>query len=348
MRIRIRGPSGQSTAMLSNEATVKDLKSTITQTTSITNFEVKYGYPPRLLDLTAYPESAALLELQLDGEQLTISEMPGKAQGEPIEGKLAQGKPTHSEPLKASPKASIASSFTSHEPVNASAPLSLSRKKASDDPPEIAVPSHAGTLVLRVMPDDNSCLFRAFNSAYFGIMDNMHELRSIIAQNIQASPEVYSAAILDRPPDDYCRWIQSPDSWGGSIELQILSQHFNVEICSIDVQTLRVDRYNEGSSMRCILVYSGIHYDVVALSPSEEPFTRTLAPPEYDSKVFETSDDEILEKAKELCKVLQSRGYFTDTAGFNLCCKDCGTLVVGEKGALEHARSVGHTNFGEA
>ena len=85
----------------------------------------------------------------------------------------------------------------------------------------------------------------------------MTELRSIIAQNIQANKDTYSAVVLDQQPDDYCRWIQSEDAWGGAIELDILSKHFDIEISSIDVQTLRTDRFNERSAKRCILVYSG-------------------------------------------------------------------------------------------
>ena len=132
-----------------------------------------------------------------------------------------------------------------------------------------------------------------------------HELRSVIAQEIQESPEIYSAAVLEKPPDDYCRWISRSDAWGGQIELQILSQRFDVEICSIDVQTLRVDRYNEGQAKRCILVYSGIHYDVVALSPSDPPFHKSYAPPDFDTKIFEASDEQIVERARDLCKILQ-------------------------------------------
>lgn len=33
------------------------------------------------------------------------------------------------------------------------------------DAPEIPLPSRNSTLLLRVMPDDNSCLFRAFGTA---------------------------------------------------------------------------------------------------------------------------------------------------------------------------------------
>lgn len=94
-------------------------------------------------------------------------------------------------------------------------------------------------IVLRVMPDDNSCLFRAFSHACLPGDDlSMLELRSIIASTIQSMPEVYSAVVLEQPPDDYCRWIQTADAWGGSIELGILANYFGIEICSIDVEHL--------------------------------------------------------------------------------------------------------------
>lgn len=215
------------------------------------------------------------------------------------------------------------------------------------EPPELPLPSHSATLLLRIMPDDNSCLFRAFNSAYFGAMDNMHELRSIIAQYIQARPDDYSAAVLDKQPSAYCRWIQREDAWGGFIELDILSKHFDIEICSVDVQTLRVDRFNEGRPKRCILVYSGIHYDVIALSPSDPPYTGAFAPPDFDTKIFDALDEVVLQTAVELCTVLQGRHYFTDTAGFSIRCNVCGTMAKGEEGATEHASKTGHYDFGE-
>ena len=138
------------------------------------------------------------------------------------------------------------------------------------------------------------------------------------------------------------------DAWGGAIELDILSRHFEVEICSIDVQTLRTDRFNEGRPTRCILVYSGIHYDTIALSPSDAPYTRANAPPDFDTKIFDTDDPFILEGAVEICKVLQGKHYYTDTAAFSVKCNICGKACVGEKGATEHAKETGHYDFGEA
>ena len=178
----------------------------------------------------------------------------------------------------------------------------------------------------------------------------MNELRSIVAQTIQSNPDLYSAAVLEKNPDAYCAWIQREDSWGGGIELAILSQHFDVEVCSINVQDLRVDRFNEGKRERVILVYSGIHYDVVAVSSAGG------ASVDFDRKVFEVlrladgeeNDGGALEAARELCRGLQKMHYFTDTQGFEIRCNVCGWTGKGEKGASEHATTTGHMDFGEA
>ena len=127
----------------------------------------------------------------------------------------------------------------------------------------------------------------------------------------------------------------------GQIELDILSAHFDIEICSIDVQSLRVDRYNEGKPTRCILVYSGIHYDIMALSPFDSP-------PEDDVKMFDAADAMILNQAVVLCQMLQDRHYFTDTARFSIRCNTCGEVMIGEMAATQHASLTGHTDFGEA
>ncbi|MCJ1338514.1 ubiquitin-specific protease otu1 [Bachmanniomyces sp. S44760] len=370
MKIRIRGPSGQSMILLDEAATVGDLRKEISGNTSITNFDVKYNYPPKSLFLDAHPASAKVSDLgiKLDGEQLIISEKPGSHSSRGVlenaeANETAQSRGVafieapsskESSPLAFAALGQSPAVPEHSKPKSTSTPransgsLSLSRKPAPEDPPELAIPTHAATMLLRIMPDDNSCLFRAFGSAFFGEMDNMTELRSIIAQSVQADPDKYSSVVLEKAPDDYCRWIQTEDAWGGAIELDILSKHFDLEISSVDVQTLRVDRFNEGSPTRCILVYSGIHYDVIALSPSDHPYTHAYAPPDFDTKVFDTADQEVLDMAVELCRVLQGQHYFTDTAKFRIKCNVCGTMCTGEKGATEHAQMTGHYDFGEA
>lgn len=346
MKFRVRGPEGQSTVTISSTATVAELISLVAQATSIEGkLEIKYGYPPKPLPLEELDPSTLVSDagLNIDGEQFIVSEAYDPSR---------TTEPTAAVAPSTTP---LSSDYTGNTASGAGAqsrsiekPLSLSRKNQELEPPELALRSHSCTVVLRVMPDDNSCMFRAFGSAFFGVMDNMTELRSIIAQNIQAQREKYPAVVLDKQPDDYCRWIQSEDAWGGAIELDILSRHFGIEICSIDVQTLRVDRFNEGSTSRCILVYSGIHYDVIALSPADPPYDHAYAPAEFDIKVFDAGDAVILERAVELCQILQGRHYFTDTASFVLRCNICKQTFTGEIGATEHASKTGHYDFGES
>ena len=73
-------------------------------------------------------------------------------------------------------------------------------------------------------------------------------------------------------PSQYIAAILKPLTWGGAIELGILAAHYNTEIASVDVETGRIDRFSPpdsgGGSMRCILIYSGIHYDAATLAPA--------------------------------------------------------------------------------
>lgn len=111
-----------------------------------------------------------------------------------------------------------------------------------------------------------------------------HLIPTVVAAAILASPDTYSAAILGSPPEKYTQTILNPMSWGGAIELGILAAHYETEIDSVDVETGRVDQFTYegggGGGMRCILLYSGIHYDAVTLAPMLD------APAEWHQTVF--------------------------------------------------------------
>ena len=366
IRVRVRGPTGQSTITLNESATVDEFRTQIRDQTGLSSYDVKYGYPtlqPLLLD--HYPRHQKLMDLDINlhGEQLIVQrKQQSTAMTASTAGGSSQAISSLSQPPSApslSPSLPLSSSSSSSQFNNRArastkgarftSPSSLSASRpAENDPPEVACPEQSGTLVLRIMPDDNSCLFRAVGGAVIGGLDAMSELRAIVAHTIQQQPDVYSAVVLEKSPGDYARWIQTAAAWGGAIELSILSKHFDIEICSIDVQTLRVDRFNEGRPTRCILVYSGIHYDMIALSPSDPPFTRADVPPEFDTKIFDAADAGLLEHAVELCAKLQARHYYTDTAGFRIRCNTCGGLFLGEKEVTRHAAQTGHYDFGEA
>lgn len=344
MRVRVRGPDGTSTVTLEDGATISDLKLEVSSKTGLSLFDIKAGYPPKALDLDQFDGSVTLSDsgLKLNGEQLTVSPSNVAAS---LQKPLND--PPQAAPAPVSQTAPAESLGTSTRQAQAPKPKPAQNDAASD-PPEVAAPALQGTLVLRVMPDDNSCLFRALSYAVLGDFDSMHELRGIVASQIQTQPDLYSAAVLEKDPTDYCRWIMREDSWGGGIELGILSQHFDLEISSVNVEDLRTDRFNEGRRTRCILVYSGIHYDVLVLNKSFPPYDKANAPPEQDIKVFDSDNDAALSGALELCSKLQKQHYFTNTNKFTVKCGDCGWSGNGEKAAVEHAQTTGHYNFGEA
>ncbi|PQE28060.1 OTU-like cysteine protease protein [Rutstroemia sp. NJR-2017a WRK4] len=345
MRLRLRGPEGTSTITLPDDAQVHDLITAIVSQTSIPSFDVKYGYPPQPLHLSESDPSLPLSQLgvKLNNEQLTVSAKDSPAPTRPSvpvdeaskrqEGKSKAGEPTYS-------FAGIGG-----ESKKPAGPVSLKRKGMEGDVPEVALPDRGATLVLRVMPDDNSCLFRAFGTAVLPGDDlSMHELRSLVASTIQAKQDVYSKVVLEQEPDDYCRWIQTADAWGGAIELGILAEAFGVEVVCVDVQSLTPHTFPPPTPAqhRCILIYSGIHYDLVAQTPLPN-----ASDPSSDQKIWDITDTSILSSAIDLCRLLQEKHYFTDTGGMGIRCNDCGTVVRGEKEAAAHAGKTGHWDMVE-
>lgn len=98
---------------------------------------------------------------------------------------------------------------------------------------------------------------------------------------------------------------------------------------------------------RCILVFSGIHYDTIVQSPSDPPHLKTDSPPEFDRRVWDADDDDILAKALELVKKLNTKHYYTDTGGMAIKCKVCGWIGYGESQAAGHADQMKHFDMEE-
>ncbi|ETL29406.1 hypothetical protein, variant 2 [Phytophthora nicotianae P10297] len=123
----------------------------------------------------------------------------------------------------------------------------------------------------RVMPADNSCLFHSIGYALGkGREGNGPVMRQLIKDTILADPEKYSEVFLGRPVYEYCAWIMDDKSWGGEIELSILSTYYKVEMVVFDVTSMSRLCYGEdqGFTQRLFLLYDGIHYDLVVEAPS--------------------------------------------------------------------------------
>ena len=126
-----------------------------------------------------------------------------------------------------------------------------------------------------------------------------------------------------QPRDQYITTISKPSSWGGAIELTILANHYGSEISSIDVETGRIDHFTpppeQSSGNRCILIYSGIHYDAATITPildAPDEFHQTLIAIENEG-----DGDPVLVAAKKLADKLRAKKAYTNTATFDLKCQ---------------------------
>ena len=335
---------------LDKTATVGELRREIAERSSEPAFDLKRGYPPQPLYLDVYDDTVTLADagLDLNGEQIIVAKRAIRDRSqEPLpDSKPTPNTTTHHPPISA---------FEARKDnLNASASEISGRQKpaSEEETPEVPIPSRDATMMLRVMPSDNSCLFRAFSYLMFGpAIDSMRELRSLVASTIQNNPDRYSDAVLDQPRDKYCEWIQDEHSWGGYVELTILSQHFEIGIASINVQDGRVDFYNEEVEKRSILVYSGIHYDAVAVSPNDRLGFGRKTSPDEDIKTFDRHDDIALAAALELCGVLRSQNYHVDvsTQGTTkLKCLQCDWTGNGMDEVSFHVSTTGHTRLSQA
>lgn len=103
------------------------------------------------------------------------------------------------------------------------------------------------------------------------------EMRRLIAQIVASDPDF----IVRQYWENKWRvlWLDQK-GWhlGGAIETSILSKFYQCEICVVDTQTVRIDRFGEdaGYTKRVLLIYDGIHYDPPSVAfpdPDTPPLT---------------------------------------------------------------------------
>ncbi|PQP92630.1 ubiquitin thioesterase OTU1 [Prunus yedoensis var. nudiflora] len=192
-----------------------------------------------------------------------------------------------------------------------------------------------GIVVRRVIPSDNSCLFNAVRYAMDHDKKKAPELRQVIAATVASDPTKYSEAFLGKPNEEYCAWILDSKKWGGNS----LCSHWSIRLTVQEIELVEKKCFE-----RALLIYDGLHYDALAMSPFEG------APEEFDQTIFAVKDNTIgpVEGlALNLVKEQQSKRRYTDTANFTLHCGVCQLGLVGQKEAVEHARATGHVHFQE-
>ncbi|XP_031617851.1 ubiquitin thioesterase OTU1 [Contarinia nasturtii] len=292
---------------LSADETIGNLKSKISELTSIPaeGLSVKIGFPPKPLDLSA---NECLLSASgiINGDTLIVEEKP-------IPDVVPQQQQRNNLQLDDIPSTNQ----------------------------EVTLPTE-GILLKQVVPSDNSCLFTSIGYVMKGQIDTEigSYLREVISQHVSNDKETFNEAMLGKTNAEYCDWIKKPASWGGAIEVSILSNYYGVEIDVVDITNALINRFGEDKAygMRVFLLFDGIHYDPLYLESISGGPPKTMFPIE---------DESVYRQAEQLAKEAQSSRQFTDVDKFDLKCIQCDMLLKGQVQAQQHAKTTGHTNFGE-
>jgi len=327
MTLRVRCPTGQGVLKNIDSAdTIENLILNSFQTLGLPtedsqSLKILSGFPPKPLDLSDRKQSIGSLGVRSGDTLIYQIEKAAQNLGASTNGTSSN----ESSDIRKTESSTVKHSSTEESPIS-------KRQKPEAD---------TGGLQRQVVPADNSCLFTSINFCMCGeVVNSEHTgfMRELISVAVREDQNKYSEAFLGRPNEKYCNWIMTKDAWGGAIELQILSEYFQVEIVVVDTKSGCLTRFGETENypQRMVLIYDGIHYDPLYLAVGASKST-----------IFPTSNESVLEKAKALASQEKAKRNYTDTTGFQLKCLVCGHLMKGEKEAQDHAASSKHINFSE-
>jgi ubiquitin thioesterase OTU1 len=195
-------------------------------------------------------------------------------------------------------------------------------------------------MIRREMPADNSCLFHAIAYALENDKDKATYLRHVVAEYIFFNQDKYKPPLIEMPASQYSEWILKNTSWGGSIELEILSNHYAVQICVVDVGNLNMQIFGQDKdyAARIYLLFYGDHYDLLVRNITDEEELMK------DSCIFHEKDRYAYEGAIWVATNLNSQNEFKDN-GSPMDCKLCGKNLKGRQEVMEHVYQTGHRDI---
>uniref|UniRef100_A0A6A7FM20 Ubiquitin thioesterase OTU n=1 Tax=Hirondellea gigas TaxID=1518452 RepID=A0A6A7FM20_9CRUS len=332
MQFRCRHPTGQFVLHLPVDTTFYELQLKVKEECGWNAVQIKSGYPPSIIE----------------GDPSKTLQSLGICSGNLILEKREHMEPQSTPETKLQNSSAIQKSSQSSDTTNA-----IVNQQSQSSQSHSQNSSHKNvdkkyddfTMIRRVIPSDNSCLFAAVLYAMEKTRDsnNIFELRQIIASVVLSDPQTYTEGLLGKPNTAYAQWIMNPERWGGSIELSILSSYYEIEIAAIDIVTLKMHCFGENNKLgkRMYLIYDGIHYDTLVLVPHGN------APESSDVCIVSSEDSVAAAKAMQVVYQAQQNREFTDVHNFTLRCSDCSLGLKGQKEAQQHAQETGHVNFSE-
>jgi len=365
MRLKLRTENGDFTLapdLIQPESDLDTLLFIIEGTANVPIHSINqlmFGYPPKKLKPTPKNRETSLAELSIkNGDVLTVKTGNSDNVGSTVPKTPPRKRSSEDQDYKPASPVVIGEKRrnTPSRSNNTSKPTTTPLTSTTLSP-------QTNITALRFeVPADNTCLFYSIYYLLHGEL-NKNEARSYrkivsnkILTNSTGIPDFHES-MLGKPKDEYCAWIQSDDSWGGAIELSILSNHFKICVQAVDVKTCRIHRFPADGKFQdktVFVLYDGIHYDPLYLDLFSSKSTtfdfRTTA--EINGVKAECGEKvkfagRIEKSMVEVGRILQAARQYTDTANFKIRCGNCGTQLKSEKEAMDHAESTGHTNFQE-
>lgn len=193
-----------------------------------------------------------------------------------------------------------------------------------------------------VIPDDNSCLFNAISYAINDTINQPHMLRTVVANEIVNNKHKYDIVYLENKTHrQYADYIKQNTVWGGQIELQILAEHYKIQIIAVDIEHIVHYTYGNEQYKQCIyVIYSGIHYDTLVDDLG-------LNDHNIEIRQFDSYDKLTLQRALLTAKQLNQKHEYTNIMKFTIRCVICKQGFKGAEEAQNHAQSTRHTQFEE-
>lgn len=206
--------------------------------------------------------------------------------------------------------------------------------ESDNKPKQVTKKEETRLLAVHEVPDDNSCLFHAISFASKGYTSD--QLRELVYHTIKDNPREYTDAILGKPRLEYMKWILDKDSWGGGIEISILSKILQLSIFVVDIDAINIDKfYDTEFDEFIILLFNGVHYNVLTRSSNK-------VSPIFNMKMESAiMNNECLRIAKEL----KQEGKSINTHVAKIKCNQCNNTFIGEREVAKHAEKTSHTNF---
>ncbi|CCE62665.1 hypothetical protein TPHA_0D00210 [Tetrapisispora phaffii CBS 4417] len=305
MRLKITGQNGFNEVLtLDNDSTLQDLVNKVAIESKI--ISIRYGYPPVKVELNQENLCQKLDNLNISsGEKISLV----------LESDGFKG----------------TGSVVSETPA----------KILKETQIYVEIPGE-GEKVLQthVVPDDNSCLFHSISYCMYKEITLAQELRKIVSDEILKKPDFYNSAILEKSNKEYASWILKKDSWGGGIEISILSEKLEVAIYVVDIDGEDISKFNEDKYDKFIMiVFNGVHYDSVEIESNKKTV--------FD-KNEELNSNIVLSGALSIAKQLKDNGYSFNTHKDRIKCNTCQRILVGERDVAKHAEATGHYDFGQA